>query len=150
MNMKDVKARAGKLFWDHMFPAAKLKSTLETSEDDSKTDAKIVVDEVKDEHGEFKLYMVNQDHPCDDLSGDIKPADMSDINTFMPPNRPSPHKLFVLLDLDKTLFLSDADAREEQRHLFVGDYEVLIRYIFKIYFRLVVIWRLQTRDLDIV
>ena len=34
------------------------------------------------------------------------------------------HKLFVLLDLDKTLFLSDADAREEQRHAFIGDFEI--------------------------
>ena len=40
------------------------------------------------------------------------------------PYHPESHKLFVLLDLDKTLFLSDADAREEQRHAFVGDFEI--------------------------
>ena len=34
------------------------------------------------------------------------------------------HKLIVLLDLDKTLFLSDADARVEQRHAFIGDFEI--------------------------
>jgi hypothetical protein len=40
------------------------------------------------------------------------------------PYQPDSHKIFVLLDLDKTLFLSDADAREEQRFAFVGDFEI--------------------------
>jgi hypothetical protein len=37
---------------------------------------------------------------------------------------PSAHRTFVLLDLDKTLFLSDADARDDQRYAFVGDFEI--------------------------
>ena len=40
------------------------------------------------------------------------------------PYHPESHKLNILLDLDKTLLLSDADAREEQRHAFIGDFEI--------------------------
>ena len=124
MNMKDVKDRAGKVFWSHMFPTAKLTQPDELHLNSSQDEDKIVLDEVKDEHGEFSLYMFPQAHPADDTNVSPRAPDMTDINNFLPPNRQSPHKLFVLLDLDKTLFLSDADAKEEQRHLFVGDYEI--------------------------
>ena len=40
------------------------------------------------------------------------------------PYHPESHKLNVLLDLDKTLFVSDADARAEQKEAFVGDFEI--------------------------
>lgn len=40
------------------------------------------------------------------------------------PYHPDNHKLFVILDLDKTLFLSDDDSRHEQRHAFINDFEI--------------------------
>lgn len=40
------------------------------------------------------------------------------------PYHPQTHKLTVILDLDKTLFLSDADARVGQKHAFISDYEI--------------------------
>ena len=40
------------------------------------------------------------------------------------PYDPRTHKVSVLLNLDKTLILSYADAREEQLHAFVADFEI--------------------------
>ncbi len=34
------------------------------------------------------------------------------------------HKVFVLLDLDKTLFVSDADTRKDQAHAFKADFQI--------------------------
>jgi hypothetical protein len=46
------------------------------------------------------------------------------IQDVLIPYDPTIHKLFVILDLDKTLFLSDADSKEEQRHAFISDFEI--------------------------
>ena len=51
-------------------------------------------------------------------------ADSSGAGAVQIGYRPDSHRIFVLLDLDKTLFLSDADAREDQRFAFVGDFEI--------------------------
>jgi hypothetical protein len=40
------------------------------------------------------------------------------------PYTPATHRLFVLLDLDKTGLLSDGDCREDQRHLFIPDINI--------------------------
>ena len=52
------------------------------------------------------------------------PNMVDNIMDVLVPYHPTIHKVFVILDLDKTLFLSDADSREEQRYAFIGDFEI--------------------------
>ena len=54
----------------------------------------------------------------------VPPAAAAGGPPALPPYTPATHRLFVLLDLDKTLLLSDADCRVDQRPLFVPDTEI--------------------------
>ena len=54
----------------------------------------------------------------------VPPAAAAGSAPALPPYTPATHRLFVLLDLDKTLLLSDADCRVDQRPLFVPDTEI--------------------------
>ena len=54
----------------------------------------------------------------------VPPAAAAGGTPALPPYTPATHRLFVLLDLDKTLLLSDADCRVDQRPLFVPDTEI--------------------------
>jgi hypothetical protein len=54
----------------------------------------------------------------------VPPAAAAGGPPALPPYTPATHRLFVLLDLDKTLLLSDADCRVDQRHLFVPDTDI--------------------------
>lgn len=54
----------------------------------------------------------------------VPPAAVAGGTPALPPYTPATHRLFVLLDLDKTLLLSDADCRVDQRPLFVPDTEI--------------------------
>jgi hypothetical protein len=54
----------------------------------------------------------------------VPPAAAAGGTPALPPYTPATHRLFVLLDLDKTLLLSDADCRVDQRPLFAPDVDI--------------------------
>ena len=54
----------------------------------------------------------------------VPPAAAAGGPPALPPYTPATHRLFVLLDLDKTLLLSDADCCVDQRPLFVPDTDI--------------------------
>ena len=54
----------------------------------------------------------------------VPPAAAAGSAPALPPYTPATHRLFVLLDLDKTLLLSDADCRVDQRPLFAPDVDI--------------------------